>query len=260
MKAMIFAAGLGTRLRPLTNEIPKALVKIGDKPLLQIVIEHLKSFNINEIIINVHYLAESIKLFLKENHNFGISILISDETDLLLDTGGGLLNAKDFFVNDREPFLVCNADIFTNINIDKLLHQHRENNALATLAVRKRKSSRYLLFDDDGILFGWENTKTEQFIIPRKSPKKFIQNEHGEAVLVQHPLHEFAFSGYHIIEPQIFNHITKSGVFSMTDWYLDLCKNNIIKNYIHNNDVWIDIGTIEKVQEANQIYISNSSL
>lgn len=260
MKAMIFAAGLGTRLRPMTNDIPKALVKIGDKPLLQIVIEHLISFGIHEIVINVHYLAEKIEQFLKANQNFGISISISNESDLLLDTGGGLLKAKDFFVNDKNPFLVCNADIFTNINIDKLLNQHKNNNSLATLAVRERNSSRYLLFDDEGILFGWENTKTEQFIIPRKSPKKYIQNEHGDDVLVQHALHEFAFSGYHIIEPEIFNHITRSGIFSMTDWYLDLCKDNIIKNYIHNNDVWIDIGTIEKVEEADKIYINNNSL
>lgn len=260
MKAMIFAAGLGTRLRPITNEIPKALVKIGNKPLLQIVIEQLKSFGISEMVINVHYLSEKIIDFLQLNQNFGIFIHISDERDLLLDTGGGLLKAKDFFTEDKEPFLVCNADIFTNINIAHFYKQHQQNNALATLAVRQRNSSRYLLFDDDGILFGWENTKTEQFKIPRKPEKKYVQNEAGEEICVQHALHEFAFSGYHIIEPQIFNHITQKGVFSMTDCYLDLCATHTIKNYVHNDDVWIDIGTIEKWKEANALYRSNNSL
>jgi len=260
MKAMVFAAGLGTRLRPLTNDIPKALVKIGDKPLLQIVIEQLKSYGITEIVINVHYLAQKIEEFLKTHNNFGISIHISDESEELLETGGGLLKAKDFFIDDNAPFLVCNADIFTNINIQEFLNQHKKNNALATLAVRQRTSSRYLLFDDEHILFGWENAKTEKFIIPRTSARKYTTNEFGEQVLVEHPLHEFAFSGYHIIEPEIFNHVSRTGIFSMTDWYLDLCKNHVIKNYIHNDDIWIDIGTIEKVEAATQIYMSNNSL
>ncbi len=260
MKAMIFAAGLGTRLRPLTDHTPKALVKLGNKPLLQIVIEHLKKHNIQEIIINVHYLSHQIEAFIQEHNSFGIDIQLSDESALLLETGGGLLKAKSFFENNQAPFLLCNADIFTNIDISNFLNKHIENKSLATLAVQNRKSSRYLLFDDENILFGWENIKTEKFIIPRASPRIYEVDENGNEQLKNHPLHEFAFSGYHIIEPEIFNHISREGIFSMTDWYLDLCKNHSIKNYIHNEDIWIDIGTLEKLKEAEKIYINNNSL
>lgn len=253
-KAMIFAAGFGTRLKPLTDTVPKALVKIKDKPMLQIVIEQLKQQGIEEIIINVHYLADQIIDFIQVNKQFGIRIEISDERDLILETGGGLLKAQDFFKEKNEPFLVCNADIYTTINIQNFFQQHLINKSLATLAVRNRTSSRYLLFDDDSILFGWENTKTETFKIPRQSSREYILNEDGEYVIKQHPLHEFAFSGYHIIEPEIFNHITREGIFSMTDWYLDLCALHDIKSYVHNDDIWIDIGTIEKLKEAEAVF------
>ena len=153
-KAMIFAAGLGTRLRPITDKIPKALVAINGKPMLQIVIEQLKQQGINEIIINVHYLAEQIINFIQQNNQFGIKIEISDERDLILETGGGLLKVQPFFTESNEPFLVCNADIYTNINLQIFLAKHQENKSLATLAVRNRNSSRYLLFEDEQVLFG----------------------------------------------------------------------------------------------------------
>lgn len=249
-KAMIFAAGLGTRLKPLTDNTPKALVQLNGKPMLQIVIEQLKQQGIDEIIINVHYLAHQIIDFIKQNKQFEIRIEISDEQDLILETGGGLLKAQSFFKEKNEPFLVCNADIYTNINLKRFLEKHKQNNSLATLAVRNRDSSRYLLFDDDEILFGWENVKTATFKIPRKSPRKYFTDENGEEKLQEHPLHEFAFSGYHIIEPEIFKHQTQTSVFSMTDWYLDLCHQHTIKNYIHNDDIWIDIGTKERLEQA----------
>lgn len=252
-KAMIFAAGLGTRLRPITDKIPKALVAINGKPMLQIVIEQLKQQGINEIIINVHYLAEQIINFIQQNNQFGIKIEISDERDLILETGGGLLKVQPFFTESNEPFLVCNADIYTNINLQNFLAKHQENKSLATLAVRNRNSSRYLLFDDEQTLFGWENVKTHVFKIPRKSPREYFIDSDGEEKLKEHPLHEFAFSGYHIIEPEIFKYCNRSGVFSMTNWYLDLCPTHLIKSYIHNDDIWIDIGSQEKLAEAEKI-------
>ena len=164
---MIFAAGLGTRLKPLTDNCPKALIPVGGKPMLQIVIEQLKKYGFNEIILNVHYLAEQIYDFVEQNNQFGIKISFSDETDKLLETGGGLWKARDFF-DDGKPFLLCNADVLTNINLEKFYNAHVQSNAISTLAVRERNSSRYLLFDDEDILFGWENVKTHEVKIPRK--------------------------------------------------------------------------------------------
>ncbi len=233
MKAMIFAAGLGTRLRPLTDTCPKALIQIEDKPLLQIVIEHLKKFGITEMVVNIHYLGNQITSYLEKQNNFDIHIGISDETGKLLETGGGLWKVRDFF-DDGKPFLVCNADVLTNIDIDAFKQTHAINNSLATLAVRKRNSSRLLLFDEDGILCGWKNTKTKE----KKQPRK---GKH---------LTEYAFSGYHIISPEIFKYPTRQGVFSMTDWYLDLCANQTISNYDHSNDLWIDIGSKESLELA----------
>ncbi|HNG70363.1 MAG TPA: nucleotidyltransferase family protein [Chitinophagales bacterium] len=249
MKAMIFAAGFGTRLKPLTDSCPKALVKVGDKPMLQHTIEHLIKHNFDEIIVNIHYLGDQIKAFLQQHNNFGIRIEISDETDLILETGGGLLKAQHFF-DDNEAFLVCNADVFTNINISEMYRFHQSNGALATLAVRNRESTRYLLFDDNNILYGWENIKTNVAKIPRKIPEAVKANfAPGDT----YPLHEFAFSGYHIISPEIFKHQSLLGVFSMTDWYLDLCRNHTIVAYQHNNDVWVDIGSFAQLQKANEL-------
>lgn len=247
MKAMIFAAGLGTRLKPLTDNCPKALIEVGGKPMLQIVIEHLIKYGFNDIIINIHYLGNQIVDFLQLYQNFGINIVISDESDEILETGGGLWKAKDFF-NDKEPFLVCNADILTNINLEKFYQSHLQNNAIATLAVRQRNSSRYLLFDDEDVLFGWENVKTNEVKIPRKIPASIKEK------LTEHetyPLHEFAFSGYHIISPEIFKHNQREGKFSMIDWYLDVCKEHTIKAFHHDDDIWIDIGSQEELAKAN---------
>ena len=246
MKAMIFAAGLGTRLKPLTDNCPKALIKVGGKPMLQIVIEQLIKYGFNDIIINIHYLGNQIVDFLQQHQNFGINIVISDESNEILETGGGLWKAKDFF-NNKEPFLVCNADILTNINLEKFYQYHLQNNALATLAVRQRNSSRYLLFDDEDVLFGWENIKTEEIKIPRKlsTVDRRLSTDY------QHPLHEFAFSGYHIISPEIFQHNHREGKFSMIDWYLDVCKEHTIKAYHHDDDIWIDIGSQEELAKAN---------
>jgi NDP-sugar pyrophosphorylase family protein len=251
MKAMIFAAGLGTRLKPLTDTCPKALVKVGDKPMLQHTIEHLIQHGFDEIIINIHYLGNQIKDFLEQHHNFGIRIEISDETNEILETGGGLLKAQHFF-DDEMPFVLCNADVFTNINLTGFYEYHQENKALATLAVRNRKSSRYLLFDDNDILFGWENVKSNEVKIPRKIPAEIKAKLKD---FETYPLHEFAFSGYHIISPEIFKHNQRDGKFSMIDWYLDICNQHTIKAYHHDNDVWIDIGSPEELQKANEAFL-----
>lgn len=251
MKAMIFAAGLGTRLKPITDTCPKALVKVGNKPMLQHTIEHLIQHGFTSIIINIHYLGAQIVDFLKEHNNFGIHIELSDETNEVLETGGGLWNARNFFDND--PFLVCNADVLTNINLTEFMTQHTQNNAIATLAVRNRITSRYLLFDDDDILFGWENVKKNEVKIPRKI-------RHDERVDLKiksnngtYPLHEFAFSGYQILSPNIFTTCKRTGVFSMTDWYLDICNEHTVRAFHHNQDLWIDIGSVAHLEEANSI-------
>ncbi|MCK4689983.1 MAG: nucleotidyltransferase family protein [Candidatus Marinimicrobia bacterium] len=237
MKAMILAAGLGTRLRPLTNSKPKALIEINKIPLLEIVIKRLKLYDFNEIIINVHHFADQIIGFLKEKNNFSIDIRVSDETDLLLSTGGGLKKASWFF-NDNKPFLVHNVDILSDINLKQFYRAHINSEALATLAVRNRQSSRYLLFDNENNLCGWKNTKTNELKIAIQSKSDLI------------PL---AFSGIHIINPSIFDLMPEQHVFSMIDVYLNLAANYSIKEFNHDSSMWIDIGTKESLIEANKI-------
>lgn len=236
---MIFAAGLGTRLKPLTDNCPKALIPVGGKPMLQIVIEQLIRYGFHEIVINIHYLGEHIRQFLEQQHSFGIRIEISDETDEILETGGGLWKARHFF-DDGNPFLLCNADVLTNINLSEFYRYHLQQHAMVTLAVRNRPSSRYLLFDDENVLCGWENSRTNERIIPRLS---------GE----RDALRPFAFSGYHIISPELFKHNTKSGKFSMIDWYLAVCGSQTIKAYHHDNDIWVDIGSVQQLQKAEEL-------
>lgn len=233
---MIFAAGKGTRLKPITDTIPKALVEVAHIPMLQHTIQNLIVAGVSEIIINVHYLAPKILEFLKMNNNFGITIHISDESDELLETGGGLLKAKDF-LKDSIPFFLCNVDVFTNIDYKKLYNSHLKNNAIATLAVRKRDSSRVLLFNSNNRLCGWKNILTQKSIIPIPSDD----------------LSSFAFSGIHVIDPNIFDTCKREGVFSMIDWYLDICANHVIKSYLHDYDIWIDVGTTEALEKANRI-------
>ena len=234
---MIFAAGIGNRLKPLTNNCPKALIPMGGKPMLHSVIERLKYYGFNEVIINIHYLGEQVLDFLKQHSNFGIRIEISDETDKILETGGGLWKARHFFEDDK-PFLVCNADVFTNINLKKFYEAHLQNNSISTVAVRERTSSRYLLFDDNDILCGWKNMKTNELILP--------ETPSGAT-------HPFAFSGYHIISPELFSFNKRVGTFSMVDWYLDICKDQVIKAFHHDHDIWIDIGSQEQLAIANEI-------
>lgn len=228
MKAMILAAGLGTRLQPITNSVPKALVMIDGKPLLQHALEHVMHHGMRDVVVNVHHFAGQIIDFLQANDDFGLQIAISYESDQLLETGGGVKNAAWFF-NDGEPFLVRNVDVLSDLDLKKMALFHAKEKPLATLAVRDRETSRYFLFDEANTLCGWENRKTGE----QKTSRDVDKN---------HPL---AFSGIQILQPEVFPLMTESGKFSMTDVYIRLATDHVIKGYMDDGIVWKDIGKIE---------------
>lgn len=236
MKAMIFAAGLGTRLKPFTDNHPKALAVVNEKPLLQRNIEYLKSFGIEEIVINVHHFADQIIEFLEENNYFGIEITISDETDQVLETGGGLVKAK---ANFEEDFLVMNVDILTDLNLADFIKAHQENKALVTLAVSDRNSSRKLFFNKQNELKGWRNLKTEEEI---------------KAIDSLDNCKDLAFSGIHVISPSLFDKITEKGKFSIMKVYMDLMKTESIIGFDHSGGILIDVGRPESVLEAENYF------
>ena len=237
MKAMIFAAGLGTRLKPLTLSKPKALAEINGITLLEITIKKLINSGFDDIIINIHHFPEQIIKFLEKNKNFEAKITFSDEQDLLLDTGGGLKKAAYFF-NDNKPFLVHNVDIVSDINLKELLNIHLKNNCLATLACMKRESSRQFLMNRGNELCGWRNNKTGETIISKGNASELIP---------------ISFCGIHIINPEIFSTIIESGVFSIIDVYLRLAKDNKIKINEYSNISWVDIGSPEKLKVAEAV-------
>ena len=237
MKAMIFAAGLGTRLQSITSNKPKALVEVAGVPLLEHAILYLKSFGVTEIVINVHHFADQIIKFLQQRNNFGITIHISDESNLLLDTGGGLKKAKHYLQGD-EPIVLVNVDIISNLDLNKVLDYHFQEKALATLVVRKRETQRYLVFDTYLNLCGWKNVQTGEV---KQSNKRDTANE------------MYAFSGIHIIQPELLKLITEEGKFSMIDLYLRLAINHHIKAFIDTSDLWFDLGKPEQLTEAETI-------
>lgn len=234
MKAMILAAGLGTRLRPLTNFRPKALVEVNQMPLLEIAIRRLKYFGFEEIIINVHHFAEQIIQFLEKNNHFDIRIEISDERNQLLETGGGLKKAAHFF-DDGKPFLLSNTDILSDIDLRAFYQQHIDSKAMATLAVRRRDTSRYLIFNERQNLHGWVNTKTGKMIASRHNSKQ---------------LQLMAFSGFHVINPEIFKLMPSDTTFSIIDTYLDASAQHDIIAYPHDGDFWLDVGKTNALKEA----------
>jgi len=238
VKALLFAAGLGTRLKTYTHDKPKALVTLAGKPLLQHAIEHLKTFGINEITINVFHFAEQIIDFISEQNSFGIRINISDEREQLLDTGGGLKKAN-VFLNGTEPILIYNVDVISNLNLIDVLNYHQQNKALATLVVRKRETSRYLLFDESMQLTGWKNFSNGDTIISRTD--SFAHSQ------------PFAFSGIHILDPHIFNLITEEGKFPIMDLYLRLAKDHKIIGYHDQSDLWMDLGKPDQLIAAEQV-------
>ncbi|MCM1137075.1 MAG: nucleotidyltransferase family protein [Muribaculum sp.] len=241
MKAMIFAAGFGTRLRPLTDNCPKALIEVGSVPILQRVILKLKNAGVNGIVINVHHLAYQIVDFLKQNNNFGIDIHISDESDLLLDTGGGILKARKW-LDGSEPFIVHNVDIFTDFDILKMMKVHETSNADVTLLVDHRITSRHLLFCGNRMI-GWENTKTGEV----RSPWNIDD---------LHDVTPIAFGGVHIINPMIFKYLEqeKEKVFSITPFYVQHCELLDISGFTpHSHYNWVDIGRPESLAIARNI-------
>ncbi len=233
---MIFAAGLGTRLRPLTNDRPKAMVELREMPLLEIIIRRLRYFGYRDIIINVHHYSKMIVDFLAEKKNFGIEITVSDESEMVLETGGGLKKASWFF--DNEPFLVHNVDVLTNLNYHEILAFHQNNNAIATLAIRDRSTSRYLLFDDKNVLSGWKNIKTGEVRMSKNEAKN------------THPL---AFSGIHIIEPRLLKAMNHAGKFSIIDTYLEIAKQDTIVGFDHTNGIWLDVGKPESLVKGEEV-------
>ena len=236
MKALILAAGLGTRLHPITQHTPKALAKINDLTLLEILINRLKKFGIEEVIINIHHFADQVVDFVEKKRQFGIDIRFSDERELLLDTGGGIKNAE-WFLNDGESFLVHNVDIISSIDLSDFADYHQKSGSLVSLAVRERDTSRYFLFDDDDVLCGWKNTATGKQIITREVAA----------------IHPFAFSGIHIISAEIFKLIDRTGKFSIVDEYLRLSPEYKISAYKHTNSKWMDLGKVENLEQAAQI-------
>lgn len=238
MKAMILAAGLGTRLKPFTDKHPKALAIVNGKTILQRNIEYLASFGISEVIVNVHHFADQIIDLIKTNDGFGSVITFSDETNEVLETGGGIKKAAWFFENDNEPFVVMNVDILTDMNLEHMMLQHKKNNPLATLAVTTRETSRYFLFDELNHLCGWTNEKTGERKVSRES-KSCIKK---------------AFSGIHIISPEIFTLIKMEGKFSMVDVYLELAKTHNIAAFDHSDSKFIDVGKPESILKAENLF------
>ena len=240
MRAMVLAAGLGTRLRPLTNERPKALVEIGGRTLLEITLTRLASFGVREVIINVHHFADLVLQYLKANDNFGLQVEISRE-ELLLDTGGGLKKASWFFLQDpnrmHEPFILHNVDVASTIDFQRLLDFHSKNRALATLAVQERESSRYLLFDEQGELCGRRIGRDQEPELVRSAPN----------------LQALAFSGIHVISPRLLSEMTEEGAFSIIATYLRLAGHGAkIIAFRADEFYWRDLGKLDDLRQAEQ--------
>lgn len=234
---MIFAAGVGSRLKPFTDTKPKALIEVNGKPLLAHAIEYLIGYGITELVINIHHFGQQIVEFCNSN-NFDVRITFSDETNELLNTGGGLKKASNFF-SGTDPIIVLNADILTNVNIDKLRSEHVGAGNIATLVVRDRNSSRKLVFNDEKKLVAWKNLKTKEVI-----NVKDINNSTTE----------YAFSGLQIISPKIFQHFPNQNSFSIIEFYLELAKYQNIGAYLHTGDYWFDVGTSEKLKIATDFF------
>jgi len=240
MKAMIFAAGLGTRLKPLTDTMPKALVPVAGKPLLWHAIQKLKGAGVDEIIINVHHFADQIRQYIEENSRFDIRIEFSDESQALLDTGGGIKRASWFF-DDGKPFLIHNVDILSDVDLLQFYRFHADSHSLATLLVSERKTSRYLLFDRENRLTGWLNEATGEI----KSPFPELQRDACK---------KLAFAGIHILHPSILKYMEEFPErFSIIDFYLTICKYCPIAGYAPAGVKSIDVGKIDSLKQLTFI-------
>lgn len=239
MKAMIFAAGMGTRLKPLTDNTPKALIPIGGKPMLEHIILKLKNAGFDQLVINIHHEGQQILDFLSANNNFGVHIDISDERDYLLDTGGGIKKAIQF-LDGKEPFLVHNVDIFSNVDLKQIYDQHKATNPLATLLVSKRNTSRYLLFNEKNLLCGWRNHETGE-----------VKSYYPDFDPLQY--NEYAFGGIHVISPKVFEWMDEwTGKFPIINFYLSICAHTQIQAYPAENLRLLDIGKPEALEKAEE--------
>ncbi len=237
LDGMIFCAGLGTRFKPWTDSHPKALAQVNGKSLLQRNLEYLQQYGIVDVIINVHHFASQVVEAIKENKGWGSKIRISDETGELLETGGGLLKAKPLF-KPGKTFITCNADILTDIDLAKMYHYHREKNALITLAVSNRKTSRNLLFDASDRLCGWVNRKTGE-----------------EKISVPMPTYRAnAYDGVAMFNYGVFDLIPFTGKFSLIDLYLALCRSHPVLAYHHEGSKWLDVGKPESLEAALKMF------
>ena len=232
MKGMILTAGIGSRLKPLTDKTPKALVKIGDYKMIELALAYLHKHGVNEIIINVHHLADQLMEWVSEKRWEGYNISISNETDKLLNTGGGLQKAAEFLKQDKN-FVLMAVDILTNLDLTAMINQHIKSEVMATLAVKKRETSRNLLFDNNGQLAGWMHNQT--------GDKKLVSGRQS--------VKGFAFSGIHVINSGIFDLIEETGVFSIIDLYLRLAEYQPIKMYEHSDTDWLEFGRAERIPE-----------
>ncbi len=239
MKAIIFAAGLGTRIQSVTKGKPKALLEIQGKPLLEHAIEYLLKYGVDSIIVNVHHQADMILEYI-QNSRYASIISISDERQQLLDTGGGLLKAKSFFEGE-EVFIAINVDVMTDLDLNQMLHFHKQSGAIASLAVRNRNTSRYLIFDEENTMIGWKNIKTKEEIIHKTN---VLQND-------------FAFSGVQVLSSSIWTYLEQipEKKFSITPVYIQLSKDKVIKAFHHNKGYWFDVGKPETYEKAKVFFL-----
>jgi NDP-sugar pyrophosphorylase family protein len=236
MKAFILAAGLGTRLYPFTSDRPKALVELAGVTLLERAIRKVKEIGVSEIVINIHHFGSKIIDYLEANQNFHIPVSFSDERGQLLDTGGAILRARPF-LDDKKPFLVYNVDVLSSIQLPDMLAFHQQKGGLVTMAVRKRITDRYLVFNQEMKLSGWRNVKSGEEVLVRKGD--LIEN--------------YAFSGIQIIQPELFPLITESGKFSLIQMYLRLAAINDIYGFHDKSDFWMDLGKPDQLLAAEHM-------
>ena len=239
MRAMVLAAGLGTRLRPLTNDRPKALVEVGGRTLLEITLTRLRDVGIQDVIINTHHFADLVESYLRSKKNFGMKLELSRE-EILLDTGGGLKKAADFFLraeHDNEPFILHNVDVISTIDLKKMVDAHRRSGVLATLAVQDRKTSRYLLFNESAQLCG----------------RRAGLDGAVELVRPAEALQALAFCGVHVISPRLLRLVKEDGVFSIIDTYLSLAsRGEDVRAFRADEYYWRDLGKVESIAKAEQ--------
>ena len=274
MRAMIFAAGLGTRLKPLTDTLPKALVPLAGKTLLQWQIERLKAAGITDIVVNVHHFPDMIINYLRENDNFGCRIAVSDERDMLLETGGGLRKAKELLTSSpnsliaSSPILICNVDILSNIDLPTLLQAYNPEE-MGVVVVSPRDTQRYLLFDETNRLCGWTNIATGEVRPASLVSSLNILPPTGEADLQAKPTYQLqhsdlsplAFSGMQVLNPRIFDVMDKvvaekGDKFSLIDLYLSIAEKEILRAFIPENYRMMDVGKIAQLSEAESFAAS----